>query len=161
MFCYNMLGMLCSETFSLAVAVSARPYAVRSMHTGNCEHDLYDPSAYAPGGWHGEGTRPPSLPDGFLPDLPGSAKPRSHLLVELLRYEDFYHASPTLENRLKGPLVVAERDAEIRLLRRLGWHVICVPEQRWQLGEEGDHEAASEANRRLIFELVADMAGPE
>ena len=41
MFCYNMLGMLCSETFSLAVAVSARPYAVRSMHTGNCEHDLF------------------------------------------------------------------------------------------------------------------------
>ncbi|CAE7257198.1 unnamed protein product [Symbiodinium sp. KB8] len=159
MLCNNMLGMLGSEKFSLAMAVSARPCVVRSMHTGNCEHGLYDMSAYVPGGWHGEGTRPQglnedtrssspleitqeltgaaslsqamksagaegekatslpqrpkvdeSLPAGLIPDLPGSAKqlpeiwcrPRSHLLVELLRYEDFYHASPTPPRRLQG-----------------------------------------------------------
>ncbi|CAE7801374.1 unnamed protein product, partial [Symbiodinium microadriaticum] len=62
MLCNNMLGMLGSEKFSLAMAVSARPCVVRSMHTGNCEHGLYDMSAYVPGGWHGEGTRPPVSP---------------------------------------------------------------------------------------------------
>ncbi|CAJ1348662.1 unnamed protein product, partial [Effrenium voratum] len=62
------------------------------------------------------------------------ARPETHILIDLLTDVDFYH----------------ERRAEIQLLRRLGWHVVCagrnsgsllkVPEHSWQL--HGDSEAA-------------------
>eukprot|EP00435_Cladocopium_sp_Y103_P006210 s196_g2.t1 len=82
------------------------------------------------------------------------ARPETHLLLQLLRYEDYYHASPSLRGerqRAKGLLLSAERHAEIQLLRQMGWYVICVPEHRWQ--EE------SQANREMIFKLVADLTG--
>ena len=57
-----------------------------------------------------------------------TARSQSHVLVELLRDADYYHASALLEGarqRAKGLLLTAERHAEIQLLRRMGWLVIC------------------------------------
>lgn len=82
------------------------------------------------------------------------ARPETHLLLQLLRYEDYYHASPSLRGerqRAKGLLLSAERHAEIQLLRQMGWSVICVPEHRWQ--------EDSQANQEMIFKLVADLTG--
>eukprot|EP00440_Ansanella_granifera_P047374 gb/GFBE01051306.1/.p1 GENE.gb/GFBE01051306.1/~~gb/GFBE01051306.1/.p1 ORF type:complete len:178 (+),score=19.53 gb/GFBE01051306.1/:1-534(+) len=89
-------------------------------------------------------------------------RPETHVLLELLTDQDYFHASPTLRGerqRAKGRLLTAERHAELRLLRRNGWYVCCVPEHRWQLGTDGDLEAASQANREMIFEIVANLEG--
>ncbi|CAE8681339.1 unnamed protein product [Polarella glacialis] len=89
-------------------------------------------------------------------------RPETHVLLELLRDRDFFHASPSLrgeQQRSKGRLLTAERNAELRLLRRRGWNVCCVSEHLWQLGLDGDLDAASEANRTLIFELISNLEG--
>ncbi|CAJ1444838.1 unnamed protein product [Effrenium voratum] len=88
-----------------------------------------------------------------LASLSSEARPETHILIDLLTDVDFYHASPSQGERRTGRQLSSERRAELQLLRRLGWHVVCVPEHSWQL--HGDSEAA-EANREMIFKLVAD-----
>ncbi|CAJ1398857.1 unnamed protein product, partial [Effrenium voratum] len=86
-----------------------------------------------------------------LASLSSEARPETHILIDLLTDVDFYHASPSQGERRTGRQLSSERRAELQLLRRLGWHVVCVPEHSWQL--HGDSEAA-EANREMIFKLA-------
>ncbi|CAK9009980.1 unnamed protein product [Durusdinium trenchii] len=96
--------------------------------------------------------------EALLRSTPSNARPETHVLLELLRDSDYYHASPTLQGerqRAKGLLLAAEKHAEIQLLRQMGWHVICVPEHRWQM----EDPKGFQANREMIFKLVADLTG--
>eukprot|EP00929_Paragymnodinium_shiwhaense_P063485 TRINITY_DN31706_c0_g1_i1.p1 TRINITY_DN31706_c0_g1~~TRINITY_DN31706_c0_g1_i1.p1 ORF type:complete len:875 (+),score=161.07 TRINITY_DN31706_c0_g1_i1:142-2766(+) len=93
-------------------------------------------------------------------------RPESHVLVELLRDRDYYHASSSLKGarqRAKGHVLKAERAAELLLLRRLGWHVVGLPERRWTFADSSadgsELMAASATNQALIFEVISDLNG--
>lgn len=95
-----------------------------------------------------------------VPRTEAGAAPETHILVELLRDADFYHASASIRSdrqRSKRQLLSAQRFAEISLLRRSGWRVCCIPEHLWSFAPDGDAEA-SHANRQLVFKLVAGLA---
>jgi len=94
------------------------------------------------------------------PGLPTEVAAETHILVELLRDGDFYHASDAIRSdrqRSKRQLLSAQRFAELSLLRRSGWRVCCIPEHLWSIGPDGDAEA-SHTNRKLFFRLVANLA---
>lgn len=99
------------------------------------------------------------VPAGQHPD--GTVKPTTHILIELLRPQDFYHTSPTLrgeKQRAKGRVLKTSRFAELRLLRRHGWRVCCVAHHSWRFpGTDLSMEEASRLNRALIFNLVASL----
>merc|ERR1711957_320954 len=88
--------------------------------------------------------------------------PETHILIELLREQDFYHASPNLRGerqRARGRVLHAERSAGIRVLQRFGWNMCSLPEHEWNFLTAGksDPGAASELNQALIFRHVAKI----
>merc|ERR1712194_19148 len=71
--------------------------------------------------------------------------PETHILVDLLREKDFYHASAAIHGsrqRAKRRVLCAQRFAEISLLHRSGWRVICIAEHQWTHGAAGDLDVA-------------------
>eukprot|EP00928_Gymnodinium_smaydae_P058012 TRINITY_DN4121_c0_g3_i1.p1 TRINITY_DN4121_c0_g3~~TRINITY_DN4121_c0_g3_i1.p1 ORF type:complete len:868 (-),score=152.94 TRINITY_DN4121_c0_g3_i1:148-2697(-) len=100
--------------------------------------------------------------------LDSSPHPETHILIELLRERDFYHASDSIRaegQRARGQVLRAERQAEVRLLLHRGWHVVCIPEHLWTFpsvgGGSADALAASQANKALFFGLVATLGEAE
>jgi len=86
-------------------------------------------------------------------------QPDTHILVDLLREKDFYHASAALRGerqRSKRKLLCAQRYAELALVRQHGWRICCVPEHLWSRGF-GGHPDTSRTNKELFFKLVASL----
>merc|ERR1711879_472120 len=72
-------------------------------------------------------------------------QPDTHVLVDLLRERDFYHASAALRGerqRSKRQLLGAQRYAEIALLQQKGWRICCVSEHLWSRGLSDDSDAS-------------------
>merc|ERR1712194_280088 len=99
------------------------------------------------------------VPEVAIPESGGLPTPETHILVDLLRDKDFYHASASItgnRQRAKRRVLGAKRFAEISLLRRSGWRVVCIAEHQWTNGAAGDLDV-SQANKQLIFNHVAGL----
>lgn len=101
--------------------------------------------------WRGRWIRPGDAQADCLRGI--SPLPETHILLDLLREQDFYHASDRIraeQQRAKTQVLSTARFAELSFLRRKGWNVCCIKEHTWNQDTEG------KPKRDYLLKLLAD-----